>query len=87
MKLIYLVLEERELEFIGTDENYDILRTEYIKYMSTGKQDFYWFSFPDNAELLLSFSELVAIYAEETSDDFEEDHDIEDENCTNETRV
>ena len=87
MKLIYLVLEERELEFIGTDENYEILRTEYIKYMSTGKQDVFWFSFPNNAELLLSFTELVAIYAEESNEDFEEDYDIENEESTEEARV
>ncbi len=30
MKLIYLILEERELEFIATDENYDLLRTNIL---------------------------------------------------------
>ena len=79
MKVIYLILEERELEFIGTDENYDVLRSEYIKYMSTGKQDVYWFSFPNNSELLLSFDELVSIYAEDSDEDFEEDYEPEDE--------
>lgn len=83
MKLIYLVLEEGELEFVATDDNYDALRTEYIKYTSTGKQDVYWFNFPNNAELLLCFDELIAIYAEESNEGFEEDY----EDDSDETRA
>ncbi|NVJ54494.1 MAG: hypothetical protein HWD90_12440 [Campylobacteraceae bacterium] len=77
MKLIYLVLSEgSELEFVGTDDNYNVLKEEYLKYMSTGEQEIYLYSFPNEGELLINFDELVCIYAEEDTeelDDMEED--------------
>ncbi|RXJ90126.1 hypothetical protein CRV01_02885 [Arcobacter sp. CECT 8983] len=77
MKLIYLVLSEgSELEFVGTDVDYTILKEEYLKYMKTGEQEQYLYSFPNEGELLINFDELVCIYAEEDTD---EDEDIEED--------
>ena len=72
MKSIYFVFSEgSEMEIIGSNDAYETISEEYVKYLKTNEQDIFNFYFENNGELLISFDELVAIYAE----DFEEDED------------
>ncbi|RXJ65777.1 hypothetical protein CRV08_14355 [Halarcobacter ebronensis] len=76
MKVIYLVLSEgSELEFVGSDENYNFLRNEYLNYMVDEEQKVFSFPFPNNGELLVNFDEVVAIYAEEDTEEFDDEDD------------
>lgn len=87
MKLVYLVLfDSKELEFECFDENYDILRCEYIKYMSSSRQDVFWFTFFNEDELLIDFKTINAIYCEDYDDDFLDDLNIDFENEVEETK-
>jgi hypothetical protein len=72
MKSIYLVFSEgSEMEIVGSSESYETLKLEYLYFMKGEEQKVFNFTFENDGELLISFDELVAIYAE----DFAEDED------------
>ena len=72
-KVIHLILAEgSELELVTTSKQYFILKEEYLKYMKKGEQDSFLFFFPNNAELLINFDEIVSILCENKIEEFNE---------------
>lgn len=73
MKSIYLVFSEgSEMEIFGSEESYESLSEEYVKYMKTSEQEIFNFYFLNNGELLINFDELVAIYCEDVEEENED---------------